>query len=70
MGNLDTLVNGAGAKQEQKRIGLGGLEERDLERGKRLFRRKRGKVKNLEGSGHKGLADGYWNLLEISIAKF
>jgi hypothetical protein len=33
------------------------LLERDLERGKPLFRRKRGKVRNLDGSGHKGLAD-------------
>ena len=31
--------------------------ERDLERGKPLFRRKRGKVRNLDDSGHKGLAD-------------
>ena len=30
---------------------------RDLERGKPLFRRKRGKVRNLDDSGHKGLAD-------------
>ena len=33
------------------------LLERDLERGKPLFRRKKGKVRNLDGSGHKGLAD-------------
>ena len=33
------------------------LLERDLERGKPLFRRKIGKVRNLDGSGHKGLAD-------------
>ena len=31
--------------------------ERDLERGKPLFRWKRGKVRNLDDSGHKGLAD-------------
>ena len=30
---------------------------RDLERGKPLFRRKSGKVRNLDDSGHKGLAD-------------
>ena len=31
--------------------------EIDLQRGKPFFRRKRGKVRNLDGSGHKGLAD-------------
>ena len=43
-------------KQSKKVLGLE-LLERDLERGKPLFRRKRGKVRNLDGSGHKGLAD-------------
>ena len=33
------------------------FRERDLERGKSLFRWKRGKVRYLDGSGHKGLAD-------------
>ena len=31
--------------------------KRDLERGKPLFRRKGGKTRYLDGSGHKGLAD-------------
>ena len=44
------------AKKSNKVLGLE-LLERDLERGKPLFRRKRGKVRNLDGSGHKGLAD-------------
>ena len=43
-------------KKSNKVLGLE-LLERDLERGKPLFRRKRGKVRNLDGSGHKGLAD-------------
>ena len=43
-------------KKSNKVLGLE-LLERDLERGKPLFRRKRGKVRNLDGSGHKGPAD-------------
>ena len=44
------------AKKSNKVLGLE-LLERDLERGKPFFRRKRGKVRNLDGSGHKGLED-------------
>ena len=47
---------GAKAKGSKKVLSLEALE-RDLERGKPLLRRKRGKVRNLDGSGHKGLAD-------------
>ena len=54
--NLYTLVNGATAKEGTKVLALEALE-RDLERGKPLFRRKRGKVRNLDDSGHKCLAD-------------
>ena len=49
-------MDGARAGEGKKLRSLGSLE-RDLERGKPLFRRKRGKVRNLDGSGHKGLAD-------------
>lgn len=47
---------GARPKNPKKMRSLEALE-RDLERGKPLFRRKRGKVRNLDDSGHKGLAD-------------
>ena len=43
-------------KRSKKVLGLE-LPERDLERGKSFFRRKRGKTTYLDGSGHKGLAD-------------
>ena len=56
LGNLYTLVNGATAKEPKQVLALEAME-RDLERGQPLFRRKRGKVRNLDGSGHKGLAD-------------
>ena len=56
LGFLYELVTRPGAKKSKKVLGLEFLE-RDLERGKLLFRRKRGKVRNLDGSGHKGLAD-------------
>ena len=48
-------------KKSNKVLGLE-LLERDLERGKPLFRRKRGKVRNLDGSGHKGLADYFYRV--------
>ena len=49
-------MDGPRAKKSKKVLDLE-LLERDLERGKPFFRRKRGKVRNLDGSGHKGLAD-------------
>ena len=56
LGVLYESVTRPTAKESNKVLGLE-LLERDLERGKPLFRRKRGKVRNLDGSGHKGLAD-------------
>ena len=56
LGVLYESVTRPTAKKSNKVLGLE-LLERDLERGKPLFRRKRGKVRNLDGSGHKGLAD-------------
>ena len=55
-------------KKSNKVLGLE-LLERDLERGKPLFRRKRGKVRNLDGSGHKGLADSLDSALESSFSQ-
>ena len=56
LGVLYESVTRPTAKKSNKVLGLE-LLERDLERGKPLFRRKRGKTRNLDGSGHKGLAD-------------
>ena len=56
LGNLYTLANGTTAKKNKFILALEALE-RDLDRGKPLFRRKRGKVRNLDVSGQKGLAD-------------
>ena len=50
------FLDGAAAARGKKPRSVEPLE-RDLERGKPLFRRKKGKVRNLDGSGHKGLAD-------------
>ena len=41
--------------------------ERDLERGKPPFRRKRGKVGNLDDSGHTGLADFQLHRVAMSV---
>ena len=50
------FLGGAEAQKVEKGKSLEALEK-DLKRGKLLFRRKRGKVRNLDDSGHKGLAD-------------
>ena len=49
-------MHGAMAKRGKQLLGLEALG-RDLERGKPLRRRKRGKVRNLDDSGGKDLAD-------------
>ena len=56
LGVLYESVTRPATKKSNKVLGLE-LLERDLERGKPFFRRKRGKTRNLDGSGHKGLAD-------------
>ena len=50
------VLDGAVAKGGLRGVRLE-VMERDLERGKPLFRRKRRKVRNSYDSGHKGLAD-------------
>ena len=50
------LLGGATPKKRFKVVRLEALEG-DVERGKPLFRRKGWKTRNLDGSGHKGLAD-------------
>ena len=56
IGEIMHFLEEAGAKEGFRVRRLESLE-RDLERGKPLFRRKRGKVRNLDDSGHKCLAD-------------
>ena len=63
LGKLYTLVNGATAKKPTQILALEALE-RDLERGKPFFRRKRVKTRYLASSGHKGLADS--NIKHVS----
>ena len=51
------FLSGPTARKTFRAVRLGALE-RDLEREIKIsFRRKRGKTSNLDGSGHKGLAD-------------
>ena len=53
---LYVFWTGRGPQRATKTRSVEALE-RDSERGKPLFRRKRGKVRNLDDSDHKGLAE-------------